>query len=183
MRCRRQCCFTCCSGFDGGPCIAEHKNKVARHDANGAWSKIADIHGGGYLLAIGLLLVMAVRHKDMAVAISDWKSVTPYFFFEIVFPAFLLFGFWFLYNIIKKQQRRDIFAVVYTGRLLCGNILGLWKFRWISRGTGNNRSGICCCIYSVWTKLSVASDITGGSGSRLHRLNDSILHQKDGEYL
>ena len=27
--------------------IAEHKNKVARHDANGAWSKIADIHGGG----------------------------------------------------------------------------------------------------------------------------------------
>ena len=67
--------------------------------------------------------------------------------------------------------------------LLCGNILGLWKFRWISRGTGNNRSGICCCIYSVWTKLSVASDITGGSGSRLHRLNDSILHQKDGEYL
>ncbi len=27
--------------------IAEHKNKMARHDANGAWSKIADIHGGG----------------------------------------------------------------------------------------------------------------------------------------
>lgn len=109
--------------------IAEHKNKVARHDANGAWSKIADIHGGGYLLAIGLLLVMAVRHKDMAVAISDWKSVTPYFFFEIVFPAFLLFGFWFLYNIIKKQQNAETFLLWFT---LAGSYVA------ISWGCGNS---------------------------------------------
>lgn len=72
---------------------------------------------------------MAVRHKDMAVAISDWKSVTPYFFFEIVFPAFLLFGFWFLYNIIKKQQNAETFLLWFT---LAGSYVA------ISWGCGNS---------------------------------------------
>ena len=106
------------------------------------------------------------------------------FLFEIVFPVFLLFGFWFLYNIIKKQQNAETFLLWFTlaGSYVaiswgCGNSGGL------AEGQATTGVAICCCIYSVWTKLSVASDITGGSGSRLHRLNDSILHQKDGEYL
>ena len=67
---------------------------------------------------------MAVRHKDMAVAISDWKSVTPYFFFEIVFPAFLLFGFGFSIISLKNSKTQRHFCCGLHWQALMWQYLG-----------------------------------------------------------
>lgn len=93
---------------------------------------IANTQGALYLLLVVLAFCIAVRHKDIASDISSWWSVTPYWVFEVVFPTFLIFGFWFLYNIIAKRSNADEYTLWFTlaGAYVaiswgCGNSGGL----------------------------------------------------------
>lgn len=97
------------------------------------WYKILTFFVGiGYMAIVALCMGASILKKWVAVTFSNWNTVSPYWIFDIVFPLFVVGGFWFLYDIIKRKRDADAYMLWFAlaGAYVaiswgCGNSGGL----------------------------------------------------------
>lgn len=111
--------------------LSQRRKKENRRSSK--WYKILTfLVGVGYMVMVALCMGASILKKWVAVTFSNWNTVSPYWIFDIVFPLFVVGGFWFLYDIIKKKRDADAYMLWFAlaGAYVaiswgCGNSGGL----------------------------------------------------------
>lgn len=140
----------------GGAIMAAKKIQAFSLESNHKLISLGNVYGGLYLLLVFSLWILAGGHKELALPLSAWWSITPYWIFEVVFLAFLFMGGWLLYNILLKHSDADNYILWFTlaGAYVaiswgCGNSGGLAE--------GQATTGVAFIIAFVMYWLSLSS--------------------------
>lgn len=162
--------------------VGREAGRLKDKTGNGCWEKLADAMGALYLLGIIALFILEARHASVAYYFVNWSTPTTYWFFEIVFPAFLAFGFWFLYNIIKKTNKADDYTLWFalSGAYVaiswgCGNSGGLAE--------GQATTGVAfvvaltlyCLSYYRWIKVLQVAVVAACAGVTIQSASKKMV--------